>query len=145
MPSDRRSATRRENRPSRRRVLATLASLTLVSTAGCSDALSGSDSTDDPIEVSVENRTDSAAEIAVRVVDSAGATLFSHVFTLEPDTIASRGAIETAPSSVHAFTPDGIARTWQYAPDLPADFDCELKDIGLTLRRDEAIEPWYSC
>jgi hypothetical protein len=119
--------------------------MTLVSTAGCNGVLSGSDSTDEPIEVSVENGTDSAAEIAVRVVDGAGATLFSRVFALGPEKMGSRGAIETAPSSVHAFTPDGVARTWQYAPDLPADFDCELKDIGLTLRRDDTIEPWYSC
>lgn len=147
MPSDPLSVTLRETRPSRRRFLATLGGVTSVSIAGCSDvfSVSGSSSADETIEVSVENRTSSRAEIAVRVVDSEGATLFSRVFDLEPTTIVSRGAIETTPSRVHAFTADGISHTWRYAPDLPADFECEREDIGLTLHDDDTIEPWYKC
>lgn len=147
MPSDRTSAALRENRPSRRRILATLASAATVSTAGCSDAFpgSGSDSTAESIEVTVENGTASRAEIAVRVTDRERETLFSRVFSLDPDTIVSRGAIETPPSRVHAFTATGVAHTWRYAPDLPVDFECERKDVGLTLHRDDTIEPWYTC
>lgn len=95
--------------------------------------------------MSVENRTASKAEVAVRVVDSEDATLFSRVFALEPETLISRGAIEASPSKVHAFTPTGASRTWRYAPDLPADFECEREDIGLTLHQDGTIEPWYKC
>lgn len=118
-----------------------------VSTAGCSGVLPGNDpsSAADPIEVTVENRTTSKAEIAVRVVDSEDATLFSRVFALEPETLVSRGAIEAPPSKVHAFTPSGASRTWRYAPDLPADFECEREDVGLTLHQDGTIEPWYKC
>lgn len=147
MPSDHFLASPRESRPSRRRVLATLGAVASVPTAGCSDVLPGGDSTsvDDPGEVIVENRTASKAEIAVRVIDSEEETLFSRIFTLGPDAITSRGAIETIPSRVHAFTPDGVSRTWRYDPDLPVDFECEPKDIGLTLHRDNTIEPWYDC
>lgn len=147
MPSDRLSATLRENRPSRRRFLATLGAVASASTAGCSKVLpgSGSSSTHEPSEVIVENRTSSKAEIAVRVVGSEEETLFSRVFTLGPEEMMGRGTIETSPSRVHAFTADGVSHTWRYAPDLPADFDCELKDLGLTLHRDNTIEPWYSC
>lgn len=147
MPSDRFSAALRENRPTRRRFLATLGGVTSVSIAGCSDVFGGSDpsSDDETIELTVENRTPSPAEIAVRVIDGEGETLFSRVFTLEPGTITSRGSIETTPTRVHAFTAEGVAHTWRYAPDLPVDFECEREDIGLTLHRDNTIEPWYTC
>ena len=147
MPSARSSATPGENRSSRRRFLATLGAVTAVPTAGCSEVIpgSGSGSADEPIEVSVENRTSSRAEIAVRVTDGEEETIFSRVFALGPETMASRGAIEPTPSRVHAFTADGVSRTWRYAPDLPADFECEREDIGLTLHRGDTIEPWYTC
>lgn len=117
-----------------------------VSTAGCSAVLTGSgSSSDEPSEVRVVNSTASKAEIAVRVIDSEDETLFSRVFTLGPEEAMGHGAIETTPSRVRAFTPDGVSHTWRYAPDLPADFDCEIKDIGLTLHQDHTIEPWYSC
>lgn len=147
MPTDHFSAALRENRPSRRRFLAALGGVTSVSIAGCTDVLpgGGSGSADEPIEVSVENRTASKAEVAVRVIDSGGATLFSRVLALGPETMTSRGAIETTPSRVHAFTADGVSHAWRYAPDLPVDFECEREDIGLTLHRDNTIEPWYTC
>lgn len=147
MPSDRLSTLRRENRPSRRRFLAALGGLMSVPTAGCSETFSVNDSSraDETIEVSAENRTSSRAAIAVRVIDNEEETLFSRVFDLESGTIASRGAIETPPSRVHAFTPDGASHTWRYVPDLPVDFECEREDIGLTLHQDNTIEPWYTC
>lgn len=147
MPSDRFSDTLGEYRPSRRRVLAVLRTVTAVPVAGCSEVLSGSGSisADEPIEVTAENRTSSKAEIAVRVIDREEETRFSRVFTLQPETMASNGAIETLPSRVHAFTADGVSNTWRYAPDLPADFECEREDIGLTLHEDDTIEPWYTC
>lgn len=113
MPSNRLAASLRENRPSRRRFLATLGGVASVSIAGCSEVLpgSGSSSADEPIEVSVENRTTSKAEIAVRVIDGEEETLFSRVFTLEPEKMTSRGAIERTPSRVHAFTADGVSHT----------------------------------
>ncbi|WP_415382809.1 hypothetical protein [Halosimplex sp. TS25] len=147
MPSDRVSATLQDNRPSRRRFLASLGVVASVSISGCNAVLPGtnSSSTDEPSEVTVENRSDSKAEIAVRVIDSEDETLFSRVFTLGPETMISRGAIETTPSRVHAFTADGVSHSWRYDPDLPADFECGLKDIGLTLHDDSTIEPWYDC
>lgn len=124
-----------------------LGGVTSLWTAGCSDVLpeSASRRTDEPSEVTVENRTSSGAEIAVRVIDSESETLFSHVFTIGPDKMMSRGAIETIPSEIHAFTPDGVSHTWRYDPDLPVEFQCEPKDIGLTLHDDTTIEPWYDC
>ncbi len=147
MASDRLLASLQDKRPSRRRFLATLGAVTSVSTAGCSDVLPGNDSNKakESSEVIVENRTSSTAEIAVRVIDSEDGTLFSRVFTLGSRKMMSRGTIETTPSRVHAFTADGVSQTWQYDPDLPADFECELKDIGLTLHPDNTIEPWYDC
>jgi hypothetical protein len=71
--------------------------------------------------------------------------LFSRVFALGAKKMTSRGAIETTPARVHAFTAGGVSHTCQYDPDLPAQFDCEPKDIGLTLHRDNTIEPWYNC
>lgn len=132
---------------SRRRVLSTLGVVASVSVAGCSGVLPGSDfnSVDEPGEVIVENRTASKAEIAVRVIDREDETLFSRVFTLEPGTMMGRGAIETTPSRVHAFTAGGVSRRWRYAPDLPEEFDCDLKDVGLTLHQNNTIESWYSC
>lgn len=118
-----------------------------VSSAGCSGVLPGSatSSTDEAGEVIVENRTDSEAKTAVRVLDREDETLFRHVFTLGPEQMTGRGAIETAPSRVHAFTAAGVSHTWQYAPDLSEGFACEIKDIGLTLHRDSSIESWYDC
>lgn len=146
MPSDRLSDTLRENHPSRRRILASLGAVASGSIAGCSNILPGSDtrSTDDAGEVMVENRTASKAEIAVRVIGE-GETLFSQVVALGPEKMMSRGAIETTPSRVHVFTADGVSQTWRYDPDLPVGFDCEPKDIGLTLRQNNTIEPWYDC
>ena len=147
MPSNRVSTTLRDHSPSRRQFLATLGAVTSVSIAGCSDALPGgaSRSANEPSEVIVENRTSSKAAIAVRVLDREEETRFSRVFTLEPGTMTSGGAIETTPARVHAFTAEGVSRTWWYDPDLPAEFECEPKDIGLTLHRDNTIEPWYDC
>lgn len=146
MPSNT-SSTLLETPPSRRGLLTTLGGVTALWTAGCSDVLLEGDSgsTNEPSEVIVENRTSSAIEIAVRVVDTESETLFSHVFTLGPETMLSRGAIETTPSEIHAFTPDGTSHTWRYDPDLPVEFECDPKDIGLTLHDDTTIEPWYDC
>ncbi|MFC4247673.1 hypothetical protein ACFOZ7_11945 [Natribaculum luteum] len=91
----------------------------------------------------VENRTDERATIGVRVEDDDGETLFSRVYELEPGHLDSAAGIETTPSTVTAFTPEGAAATWEYAPDL--DIDCEGEDIGITLRSDNSIESWYAC
>ena len=146
MPSDR-SPPARGGRPSRRRLLATLGAVTSASIAGCGGVFSngGSDGSDGSGEVIVENGTSSGTEIAVRVVDGEGETLFGHVFALGPEEMVSRGGIEATPSRVRAFTAGGVSETWRYDPDLPAGFECEPKDIGLTLGRDDAIEPWYDC
>ena len=147
MSSDRLSTIQREMGPSRRRLLASLGAAASVSIAGCGGFLPGSSSTDtvEPSEVIVENGTTSTVEIAVRVTDSEDETLFSRVFTLGPEQMMGRGAIETTPSRVHAFTPDGVSKTWRYDPGLPVDFDCDIKDIGVTLRSDNTVEPWYDC
>jgi hypothetical protein len=96
-------------------------------------------------EVIAENRTSTGAEIAVRVVDGEGETLFGRVFALGPEEMASRGGLEATPARVRAFTAGGVSETWRYGPDLPAGFECEPRDVGLTLRRGGAIEPWYDC
>lgn len=128
-------------------MLATLGAVASVSTAGCGDALLGSNtrSSTESAEVIVENRTTSEAEIAVRVIGSEEETLFSRVFVLGAETMTSRGSIESTPARVHGFTAAGVSQTWGYDPDLPVEFDCEPKDIGLTLHSDNTIEPWYDC
>ncbi|MFC5279639.1 hypothetical protein ACFPM1_12855 [Halorubrum rubrum] len=132
-------------RPPRRRFLAAAGAAASAALAGCGGVVPETAPDDDgPNEVTVENATDSAVEVAVRVVDGEGETLFGRVFALEPETIASRDGFEAVPEEVHAFTADGLSRTWRYDPDLPIEFECEPKDVGLTLRED-AIEPWYGC
>ncbi|WP_229121418.1 hypothetical protein [Halapricum desulfuricans] len=118
-----------------------------MATAGCGSVLPGSDTgnSDGSSEVTVENRTTSEAEIAVRVIGSDGETLFSRIFALGAGKMTSHGAIETTPARVHAFTATGVSHAWRYDPELPVEFDCEPKDIGLTLYRDNTIEPWYDC
>ncbi|MEF8881557.1 MAG: hypothetical protein V5A34_03415 [Halapricum sp.] len=118
-----------------------------MATAGCSGVLPRSDagSSDESSEVIVENRTTSETEIAVRVIGREDETLFGRVLALGGGKMISRGAIETTPARVHAFTAAGVSHTWRYDPDLPVEFDCEPKDIGLTLHRDNTIEPWYDC
>jgi hypothetical protein len=147
MLSDRSSATLREQSSSRRQILTALGVVASSSAAGCSDVFpdGGSSSADDAGEVIVENGTDSLIEIAVRVVDSGEETLFSRVFTVGSQKIISRNGIETVPARIHAFTPNGVSHTWRYDPDLPAGFECEIKDIGLTLDQDHTIDPWYDC
>jgi hypothetical protein len=146
MPSNRSEATSGTESRSRRRVLAALGAGAVVSVAGCSDVLSGPGDTEvEPAEVVVENRTAEPAEVAVRLTDGGEETLFSRVFAVGPDELVGRGAVDTTPSRVHAFTPGGVSRRWRYDPDLSADFDCEIKDVGLTLRADDTIDPWYKC
>lgn len=155
MSPDRSATTERNDRPSRRRFLAAFGAVTSASTAGCSGRFSGrssddsdgsgdSDGDDRPNEVIVENATGSEVEIAVHVTDADGETLFGHVFALGPERIASREGTKVTPARIRAFTPTGVSHAWEYDPDLPIEFECEPKDVGLTLRED-AIEPWYDC
>jgi hypothetical protein len=137
----------REPMPSRRRILATVGTVASLSTAGCSGIIpsDGSEDAAEPIEVAVSNAASDVVEIAVRVLDREGMGLFSRVFSLEPGHFVSRGAIETTPAEVSAFTPDGVSHTWEYDPDLPGDFDCDRADIGLTVQQDNSIREWYKC
>lgn len=146
MPSENAPVVDRDDRPSRRRFLAMAGAAASASTAGCTGVLpgSGSDDVDEPNEVIVENATASEAEIAVHVMDADGETLFGYVFALGPERLTSRDGSEVTPARIRAFTPNGVSHAWEYDPDLPIEFDCEPKDIGLTLR-DDAIEPWYVC
>jgi hypothetical protein len=144
MPAKCPSATSGSEHRSRRAVLAALGAGTTLSVAGCSGLLSDESDTEHA-EVVVENGTDSPAEVAVRISGGADETLFSRVFTLGPEELVGSGALETTPARVHAFTPGGLSRRWEYDPDLPADFDCDIKDVGLTLGTEDRIEPWYKC
>ncbi|MFC5135966.1 MULTISPECIES: hypothetical protein [Haloferacaceae] len=150
--ADQSATTERNDPPSRRRFLAAFGAVASASTAGCSGGFPGrssddsddSDGDDDPNEVIVENATASAAEIAVHVTDADGGTLFGHVFALGPERIASREGTEVTPARIRAFTPTGVSHAWEYDPNLPIEFECDPKDVGLTLRED-AVEPWYDC
>jgi hypothetical protein len=145
MPANRSTTSRGTEGRTRRQILAALGAGTAVSIAGCSDVLSGRPAETGSAEVVVENRTTEAAEIAVRLTDGASETLFSRVFTVGPEAMIGRGSIDSVPARVHAFTPAGVSHWWDYDPDLPADFDCEIKDVGLALHGGETIEPWYKC
>lgn len=133
--------------PSRRRVLATIGTATVLSATGCSDVVSpsGPEDVTEPIEVAVENASSRAVEIAVRVLDRAGRDLFNRVLSIDPGHFISRGAIEATPATVRVFTSSGVSRTWEYAPEVPEDFGCEREDIGLTIQQDTAIAEWYKC
>ncbi len=130
---------------SRRELLALTGSIVPVTISGCSDFAfsNGTEGEGDTIEIMVENQTDERAAIGVRVENDDGEMLFSRVYELEPGHLDSAAGIETTPSTVTAFTPEGAAATWEYAPDL--DIDCEGEDIGITLRSDNSIESWYAC
>lgn len=91
----------------------------------------------------VENQTEELATIGVRVEDDEGEVLFSRVYELESENLDSSAGIETTPSTVIVFTPDGSSATWKYAPDL--DINCEGEDIGITVRADGSIDSWYAC
>ncbi|WP_135820099.1 hypothetical protein [Halostella litorea] len=131
---------------SRRRFLATVGVATAGSLAGCAavDLPGGSEreGEGDTVEILVENRTADPTRIGVRVEDDDGAALFSRVYSLEPDHLDQSAGVDATPATVRAFTPDGTAATWAYAPD--DDLDCEGKDVGITLT-EEGFESWYGC
>lgn len=126
------------NGRSRRRFLGTLGTASTLAVAGCGSRAPAGDA-----EVLVENRTDAPVAVAVRILGDDG-VLFDGVLTVSPDNMVSRHGLTGSPRRVQAFTDDGVSRTWQYDPDLPADFSCEVADVGLTVQ-DEGIEPWYDC
>ncbi|MDF9745651.1 hypothetical protein [Natrinema salsiterrestre] len=132
-------------RVSRREVIALTGVVASVPVSGCADSVLSNDSggEGDTIEIMVENRTDELATIGVRVEDAEGELLFSRVYELEPGHLDSSAGIETIPSTVTVFTPDGTSATWEYAPDL--DIDCDGEDIGITLQGDDSIDSWYAC
>lgn len=130
---------------SRRDVLASTGVIASIPVSGCSDFVlsSNSEGEGDTIEIMVENRSEELATIGVRVEDEAGEPMFSRVYELEPGHLDSSAGIETAPSTVTVFTPEGNSATWSYAPDL--DIDCDGEDIGITLQADGSIDSWYAC
>lgn len=130
---------------SRRELLALTGAMASVSVSGYADSVlsAGSEGEGDTIEIMVENRTEERATLGVRVADDEGEMLFSRVYELEPGHLDSSAGIETTPSTVTVFTPEGVSETWRYAPDL--DIDCEGEDIGMTLQSDGSIDSWYAC
>lgn len=130
---------------SRRGVLALTGVAASVSVSGCSDSVIPDDAEGegDTIEIMVENRTEEPALIGVRIADDEGETVFSRVYELEPGHLDSSAGIETTPSTVTVFTPDGSSATWEYAPD--SDIECDGEDIGITVRADDSIDSWYAC
>lgn len=129
----------------RRRLLAAVGVAAVAPTAGCSaiDASSGPEGEGDTREIVVVNETEAAAEIAVRVADRDGETLFSRVYDLDAGHTDESAGIEARPATVTAFTPDGTSRTWTYDPDV--DLDCEGVDVGVRLTREGTVEAWYAC
>jgi hypothetical protein len=129
----------------RRRFLAAAGTVAGIATAGCGELglSSGPAGEGDTIEILVSNGTSEPARIAVRVEDSDGSSLFSRVYDLGAEKRDESAGIETRPSTVRVFTPDGTSATWEYAPDT--DLRCEGKDIGIRLTRDEMFESYYSC
>ncbi|WP_161972934.1 hypothetical protein [Halostella pelagica] len=130
---------------SRRRLLASVGTVSAVSIAGCNgiDPFGGSDGDGDSIEVLVENDTDDLARIAVYVTDRDGDSLFSRVYELEPHSIDQSGAVDARPATVSVFTPNGTSATWEYSPEN--SLNCERTDIGLTLTPEQTVESWSDC
>jgi len=130
---------------SRRRLLVAAGAAAAGSLAGCSviAPADGPEGEGDTIEVVVHNRTDDPARVGVRVEDDEGAALVSRVYSLDPGRLDESAGIDATPATIRAFTPDGTAAVWSYAPDL--NQDCEGEDIGITLTEDEGFESWYGC
>ncbi|WP_436343125.1 hypothetical protein [Natronorubrum sp. FCH18a] len=130
---------------SRREVLTLTGAIGSIPVSGCSDFVVSTDTEGegDTIEIMVENRTEEPATIGVRIEDDDGDPLISRVYELEPGHLDPAAGIETIPSTVTVFTPEGSSATWKYAPDL--DIDCDGEDIGITLRADGSIDSWYAC
>ena len=130
---------------SRRRILAGFGAISVAGLTGCSGVLRSEtrDGEGESIEIVVINETADVQRIGIRAEDADAAALFSRVYRLDPGTTDESAGIETAPATVHAFTPTGAAATWEYSPD-PA-LDCDGQDIGITLAADATIEHWYGC
>lgn len=130
---------------SRRKLLATMGTIVPIFVTGCSDTAvyNESEGEGETIEIMVENQTEERAQIGVRVEDDDGEVLFSRVYELEPDNLDSSASIETTPSTVLVFTPEGLSATWEYAPEV--EIDCDGEDIGITVHPDDMIESWYAC
>lgn len=127
----------------RRDVLRAASAGTVLSLSGCLNRvpLGGASRS---AEVVVDNYTDETAYVSVLVEGRGGERLFTHTFVVDPDHSVGRGSYRREPTTITAFSRRGVERTWDYDPDLGPEFDCDPKDVGLTLERG-AISPWYSC
>ena len=130
---------------SRRRFLGAAGVVIGVTTAGCSTLGSSSQSEGegDTIEILVSNQTSEPVQIAVRIEDDIGNRLFSRVYDIEPGKMDQSAGINTRPSTVCVFAPNGASAEWDYAPG--ADFPCDGADIGIRLNQERVFERWYDC
>jgi hypothetical protein len=130
---------------SRRQYLAGLAATALVATAGCADfgTGGGTDGEGDTVEIIVSNHTQEPANIAVRVADSDGVSLFDRVYELEAGHMDESGGVDVTPATVTAFTPEGEAASWEYAP--PGDTPCDGVDFVVELAEPTGLEATYTC
>lgn len=129
---------------SRRELLAGIGGIASLTVAGCSElgGSGGPEGEGDTIEIFVGNGTDESAMIAVRIENDTGETLFSRVYELGPDKGDESAGIETVPSTVTAFTPEGNAASWEYDP--VSDTECD-QDIGIRLLPDGSFEYSDGC
>ena len=91
----------------------------------------------------VENGAAERRQVGVLIEDAAGEALVSRVYDLEAGHLDSSAGTDARPATVTAFTPAGVASTWQYAPG--SEFDCEGVDVGITVTDEGSIESWYGC
>lgn len=90
----------------------------------------------------VVNSTEELAKIAILIENDTGETLFSRVYELDPRKGDESAGIETPPSTVTVFTPEGNAVSWEYGPD--PDTECD-RDIGIRLLTDGSFEYSDGC
>lgn len=132
----------------RRKVLQSLGIGGAIVLAGASGCLSDNSPADaqGERELVVSNERDESVLVGVRIEDQDGASLFTHVYEIEPgttDETTADGHIETQPDRVVVFTPTDDIRTWDYSPET--DLNCDIQDIGIRIRPEQTIEFYNSC
>ncbi|SDN26955.1 hypothetical protein SAMN04487949_3784 [Halogranum gelatinilyticum] len=132
----------------RRRLLATLGTAGLTGLAGCGSS-SELEGEGDTIEIMPRNGTDETQQIAIRIEDSDGTTVFSHVYELEPDHLSESEGVspDADPTRISVFVAGGPNETFRYHPDDETRRTCQRDgiDFGVTLTAEQTLAPWYTC
>ncbi|WP_440765098.1 hypothetical protein [Natronorubrum sp. DTA7] len=123
---------------SRRNLLHSVSVTACTMVAGCA-------SSEDGIEILVDNASGQPVDVAVLLTDDEEEQLFSHVFSLELDQFGRAGDVNQKPLEIFVFTSNGNSKSWEYTPSHSRDSGCNMGNIGMTLTQEGAVDKWYDC